>query len=161
MHRLQNLKQSRRISKSLSKVKSSKEEVLLLKNQICFSMYSSMHRLMKLYRPLLADLGLTYPQYLVMLVMWEEKISTVSKIGDKLQLDSGTLTPLLKRLEQMELLDRMRNPNDERSVNIVLSKKGKSLRDKAKLIPEKIFCLSGIEETQANQLKVILDHIGY
>lgn len=120
-----------------------------------------MHRLMKLYRPLLADLGLTYPQYLVMLVMWEEKISTVSKIGDKLQLDSGTLTPLLKRLEQMELLDRMRNPNDERSVNIVLSKKGKSLRDKAKLIPEKIFCLSGIEETQANQLKVILDHIGY
>ncbi|WP_411711849.1 MarR family winged helix-turn-helix transcriptional regulator [Leptospira biflexa] len=161
MHRLQNLKQSRRISKSLSKVKSSKEEVLLLKNQICFSMYSSMHRLMKLYRPLLADLGLTYPQYLVMLVMWEEKISTVSKIGDKLQLDSGTLTPLLKRLEQMELLDRMRNPNDERSVNIVLTKKGKSLRDKAKLIPEKIFCLSGIEETQANQLKVILDHIGY
>ncbi|ABZ93302.1 Transcriptional regulator, marR family [Leptospira biflexa serovar Patoc strain 'Patoc 1 (Ames)'] len=145
----------------MSKVKSSKEEVLLLKNQICFSMYSSMHRLMKLYRPLLADLGLTYPQYLVMLVMWEEKISTVSKIGDKLQLDSGTLTPLLKRLEQMELLDRMRNPNDERSVNIVLSKKGKSLRDKAKLIPEKIFCLSGIEETQANQLKVILDHIGY
>ncbi|ABZ96926.1 Putative transcriptional regulator, MarR family [Leptospira biflexa serovar Patoc strain 'Patoc 1 (Paris)'] len=133
----------------------------MLKNQICFSMYSSMHRLMKLYRPLLADLGLTYPQYLVMLVMWEEKISTVSKIGDKLQLDSGTLTPLLKRLEQMELLDRMRNPNDERSVNIVLSKKGKSLRDKAKLIPEKIFCLSGIEETQANQLKVILDHIGY
>ncbi|WP_425528836.1 MarR family winged helix-turn-helix transcriptional regulator [Leptospira biflexa] len=161
MHRLQNLKQSRRISKSLSKVKSSKEEVLLLKNQICFSMYSSMHRLMKLYRPLLADLGLTYPQYLVMLVMWEEKISTVSKIGDKLQLDSGTLTPLLKRLEQMELLDRMRNLNDERSVNIVLTKKGKSLRDKAKLIPEKIFCLSGIEETQANQLKVILDHIGY
>ncbi|TGM38193.1 MarR family transcriptional regulator [Leptospira biflexa] len=145
----------------MSKVKSSKEEVLLLKNQICFSMYSSMHRLMKLYRPLLADLGLTYPQYLVMLVMWEEKISTVSKIGDKLQLDSGTLTPLLKRLEQMELLDRMRNPNDERSVNIVLTKKGKSLRDKAKLIPEKIFCLSGIEETQANQLKVILDHIGY
>lgn len=120
-----------------------------------------MHRLMKLYRPLLADLGLTYPQYLVMLVMWEEKISTVSKIGDKLQLDSGTLTPLLKRLEQMELLDRMRNLNDERSVNIVLTKKGKSLRDKAKLIPEKIFCLSGIEETQANQLKVILDHIGY
>ncbi|TGM55069.1 MarR family transcriptional regulator [Leptospira biflexa] len=145
----------------MSKVKSSKEEVLLLKNQICFSMYSSMHRLMKLYRPLLADLGLTYPQYLVMLVMWEEKISTVSKIGDKLQLDSGTLTPLLKRLEQMELLDRMRNLNDERSVNIVLTKKGKSLRDKAKLIPEKIFCLSGIEETQANQLKVILDHIGY
>nr|WP_039928500.1 MarR family transcriptional regulator [Leptospira yanagawae] len=144
----------------MSKVKSSKEEVLLLKNQICFSMYSSMHRLMKLYRPLLADIGLTYPQYLVMLVMWEEGQATVSRLGDRLQLDSGTLTPLLKRLEQMEFLSRIRSSVDERIVNIVLSKKGKSLREKAKSIPEKIFCLSGIEETQATQLKLILDQLG-
>ncbi|TGL56069.1 MarR family transcriptional regulator [Leptospira kemamanensis] len=144
----------------MSKVKSQKDEVLLLKNQICFSMYSSMHRLMKLYRPLLADIGLTYPQYIVMLVMWEEKISTVSKIGERLQLDSGTLTPLLKRLEQMDYLIRERSNVDERIVNIVLTKKGKSLREKAKLIPEKIFCLSGIEETQASQLKQILDQLG-
>lgn len=119
-----------------------------------------MHRLMKLYRPLLADIGLTYPQYIVMLVMWEEKILTVSKIGERLQLDSGTLTPLLKRLEQMDYLIRERSNVDERIVNIVLTKKGKSLREKAKLIPEKIFCLSGIEETQASQLKQILDQLG-
>ncbi|EOQ90062.1 transcriptional regulator, MarR family [Leptospira yanagawae serovar Saopaulo str. Sao Paulo = ATCC 700523] len=92
--------------------------------------------------------------------MWEEGQATVSRLGDRLQLDSGTLTPLLKRLEQMEFLSRIRSSVDERIVNIVLSKKGKSLREKAKSIPEKIFCLSGIEETQATQLKLILDQLG-
>lgn len=157
---LQNQKRSKRILKNLSKAKSQKEEVLLLKNQICFSMYSSMHRLMKLYRPLLAEIGLTYPQYLVMLVMWEDEIATVSKIGEKLQLDSGTLTPLLKRLQLMGLVQRIRSERDERIVEIVLTKKGKTLREKAKPIPEQIFCLSGIAESQAGQLKQILDQLG-
>ncbi|MCW7473531.1 MarR family winged helix-turn-helix transcriptional regulator [Leptospira levettii] len=144
----------------MSKVKASKEEVLLLKNQICFSMYSSMHRLMKLYRPLLADIGLTYPQYLVMLVMWEEKEITVTKLGDRLQLDSGTLTPLLKRLEKSGQIQRTRSVEDERVVVLTLTKNGKLLREKAKAIPDQIFCLSGIEESQAIQLKSILDEFG-
>ncbi|EMY69331.1 MarR family winged helix-turn-helix transcriptional regulator [Leptospira vanthielii] len=142
----------------MSKVKNPTDEVLLLKNQICFSLYSSMHRLMKIYRPLLAAVGLTYPQYIVMLVLWEEEESTVSGLGDRLQLDSGTLTPLLKRLEQGGLIQRKRNPDDERVVIVSLTKNGKQLREKAKSIPEQIFCLSGIEEKQAIQLKEILDH---
>ncbi|MBM9589590.1 MarR family transcriptional regulator [Leptospira sp. 201903075] len=141
----------------MSKVKSPTDEVLLLKNQICFSLYSSMHRLMKIYRPLLAAVGLTYPQYLVMLVLWEEEENTVSGLGERLQLDSGTLTPLLKRLEQSGLIQRKRNPDDERVVIVSLTKNGKQLREKAKAIPEQIFCLSGIEEKQAFQLKEILD----
>lgn len=116
-----------------------------------------MHRMMKIYRPLLSALGLTYPQYLVMLVLWEEEESTVSGLGERLQLDSGTLTPLLKRLEQGGLIQRKRNVDDERVVMVSLTKNGKQLRDKAKLIPEQIFCLSGIEEKQATQLKGILD----
>lgn len=117
-----------------------------------------MHRLMKIYRPLLAAVGLTYPQYLVMLVLWEEEESTVSGLGERLQLDSGTLTPLLKRLEQGGLIQRKRNSDDERVVILSLTKNGKQLREKAKSIPEQIFCLSGIEEKQAIQLKEILDH---
>ncbi|XDD47225.1 MarR family winged helix-turn-helix transcriptional regulator [Leptospira sp. WS39.C2] len=115
---------------------------------------------MKLYRPLLADIGLTYPQYLVMLVMWEEKETTVSKLGEKLELDSGTLTPLLKRLELAGYLQRTRSIEDERMVILSLTKNGKQLREKAKNIPEQIFCLSGIKENQAVQLKAILDEIG-
>ncbi|MBM9548865.1 MarR family transcriptional regulator [Leptospira sp. 201903074] len=142
----------------MSKVKNPTDEVLLLKNQVCFSLYSSMHRLMKIYRPLLAAVGLTYPQYLVMLVLWEEEESTVSGLGDRLQLDSGTLTPLLKRLEQGGFIQRKRNLDDERVVIVSLTKNGRQLREKAKSIPEQIFCLSGIEEKQAIQLKEILDH---
>ncbi|WP_420844122.1 MarR family winged helix-turn-helix transcriptional regulator [Leptospira montravelensis] len=115
---------------------------------------------MKIYRPLLESVGLTYPQYLVMLVLWEEGESSVSGLGDRLQLDSGTLTPLLKRLEQNELILRNRNPNDERVVIVTLTKMGKQLKEKVKGIPEQIFCLSGISESQANQLKEILDKFG-
>lgn len=160
MLRLQNQKISKRTSKNLSKLKNPTEEVLLLKNQICFSLYSSMHRLMKIYRPLLESVGLTYPQYLVMLVLWEEGESSVSGLGDRLQLDSGTLTPLLKRLEQNGLILRNRNPDDERVVIVTLTKMGKQLKEKVKGIPEQIFCLSGISESQANQLKEILDKFG-
>ncbi|MGV3667989.1 MAG: MarR family winged helix-turn-helix transcriptional regulator [Leptospira bouyouniensis] len=144
----------------MSKVKNPPDEVLLLKNQICFSLYSSMHRLMKIYRPLLAAVGLTYPQYLVMLVLWEEERITVSGLGERLQLDSGTLTPLLKRLEQSGFVERKRSSEDERVVLVSLTKGGRNLREKAKAIPEQIFCLSGIEENQAIQLKKILDELG-
>ncbi|PJZ46723.1 MarR family winged helix-turn-helix transcriptional regulator [Leptospira brenneri] len=144
----------------MSKLKDPTDEVLLLRNQICFSLYSSIHRLMKIYRPLLAGLGLTYPQYLVMLVLWEEEETTVSGLGERLQLDSGTLTPLLKRLEQSGVIQRKRNPDDERVVMVSLTKNGKQLREKAKTIPEQIFCSSGIQEKQAIQLKEILDQFG-
>lgn len=119
-----------------------------------------MHRLMKIYRPLLAAVGLTYPQYLVMLVLWEEERITVSGLGERLQLDSGTLTPLLKRLEQSGFVERKRSSEDERVVLVSLTKGGRNLREKAKAIPEQIFCLSGIEENQAIQLKKILDELG-
>lgn len=95
-----------------------------------------------------------------MLVLWEEGKSSVSGLGERLQLDSGTLTPLLKRLEQNGLIQRNRNPNDERVVIVTLTKMGKLLREKVKGIPEQIFCLSGINESQANQLKEILDGLG-
>lgn len=88
--------------------KANKGEILLLKNQICFSLYSATHRMMKLYRPLLTELNLTYPQYLVMLVLWEEDGLSVSEIGERLSLDSGTLTPLLKRMQTANLLERKR-----------------------------------------------------
>lgn len=134
-------------------------EQLRLENQICFSLYSSTLRLMKLYRPLLKKIGLTYPQYLAMLVLWEHKIVSVSELGSRLQLDSGTLTPMLKRMEKMSLVMRMRNADDERVVEITLTKQGKDLKEKAKSIPETIFCLSGISKSELFPLKRSLDRL--
>src|SRR5262245_46268151 len=94
---------------------------LRLDHQLCFALYSSSLAMTRLYKPLLAPLGLTYPQYLVMLVLWEQDEVAVSRLGERLQLDSGTLTPLLKRLEQAELLQRRRDSEDERRVLVTLS----------------------------------------
>ncbi|WP_425460613.1 MarR family winged helix-turn-helix transcriptional regulator [Leptospira idonii] len=135
-------------------------EALLLKNQICFSLYSATHRLMKIYRPLLAELNLTYPQYLVMLVLWEEGSATVSGIGEKLGLDSGTLTPLLKRMETAGYLERKRSEKDERIVTILLTPNGRNLRTKARSVPEKLFCQTGVSEKDAFALKEVLDKLG-
>ncbi|WOJ91312.1 MarR family transcriptional regulator [Methylocapsa polymorpha] len=109
-----------------------------LDQQLCFAIYSTMHAVNKTYAPLLEGVGLTYPQYLVMLVLWEADDVTVKDIGERLQLDSGTLTPLLKRLEAMGLLHRARDPKDERQVRIKLAEKGDALRQKAKGIPGQI-----------------------
>ncbi len=106
-----------------------------LDQQLCFAIYSTMHAVNKAYAPLLEAIGLTYPQYLVMLVLWEADDVTVKDIGERLQLDSGTLTPLLKRLEAMGLLHRARDPKDERQVRVKLAEKGSSLRREAKTIP--------------------------
>lgn len=114
---------------------------------------------MKLYRPLLAEVGLTYPQYLVMLVLWESGDCNVSEIGSKLQLDSGTLTPLLKRLEKSRLLERTRSASDERIVIVKLTIEGKSLKEKAKSIPSRLFDRSGLSLAQAKSLKIVLDTI--
>ena len=108
---------------------------LLLDEQLCFALYAASRRLTAVYRPLLDALDLTYPQYLVMLVLWERDGLTVRELGARLQLDSGTLTPLLKRLEQAGLLGRRRRQSDEREVEISLTEAGRKLHERAVDIP--------------------------
>ena len=116
---------------------------LLLDNQMCFALYSASLTMTKVYKPLLQKLGLTYPQYLVMLVMWERDGCSVSQLGERLFLDSGTLTPLLKRLEAVALIARVRDLADERCVIVTLTSAGRKLQKQAQAIPQKISCASG------------------
>ena len=109
---------------------------LLLDNRLCFAMYSTSLAMTKLYKPLLAELGLTYPQYLVLLVLWEADDISVSALGERLYLDSGTLTPLLKRMETAGWLKRTRASDDERRVHVTLTPAGLALRDRAAKIPQ-------------------------
>jgi DNA-binding MarR family transcriptional regulator len=111
------------------------DQALLLDNQLCFALYSASLAMTKLYKPLLDDLGLTYPQYLVMLVLWEGDRLMVSELGQRLCLDSGTLTPLLKRLESTGLVSRMRDAEDERRVRIQLTAAGRKLKARAAKVP--------------------------
>src|SRR5437016_11094549 len=111
---------------------------LRLDNQICFAVYSTAHAFNRFYKPLLDRLGLTYPQYLVMMVLWERDGVPVKDIGEKLFLDSGTLTPLLKRMEAADLIKRTRNTEDERQVLIALTPQGHALREKARAVPQAI-----------------------
>jgi DNA-binding MarR family transcriptional regulator len=113
----------------------STDEALLLDNQLCFALYSASLAMTKLYKPLLDELGLTYPQYLVMLVLWEGDGLMVSELGQRLYLDSGTLTPLLKRLEAAGLVSRMRAAEDERRVHIHLTAAGRKLKTRAARVP--------------------------
>jgi DNA-binding MarR family transcriptional regulator len=118
------------------------DRALLLDNQLCFALYSTSLAMTKLYKPLLDDLGLTYPQYLVMLVLWERDGLMVSELGERLALDSGTLTPLLKRLEVAALVSRMRDLQDERRVHITLTTAGRKLKARARKIPACILAAS-------------------
>jgi len=111
------------------------EQALQLDNQLCFALYSASLAMTKLYKPLLEELGLTYPQYLVMLVLWEGDGLMVSELGQRLSLDSGTLTPLLKRLETAGLISRLRDVQDERRVHIHLTAAGRKLKAKAAKVP--------------------------
>ena len=115
-----------------------KSESLKLDEQICFPLYVLSKEITGLYRPILEELDLTYPQYLVMMVLWEEDGLAVSHIGEKLFLDSGTLTPVLKRLENKGFINRIRNKEDERVVQLFLTENGKNLRQQACGIPEKL-----------------------
>jgi DNA-binding MarR family transcriptional regulator len=117
---------------------------LLLDNQLCFALYSSSHLMTKIYKPLLKEIGLTYPQYLAMLVLWEEDGITVGKLGEKLYLDSGTLTPLLKRMEAAGLVKRARSGTDERQVFIHLTDKGRALKRAAASVPAQIARTTGM-----------------
>jgi DNA-binding MarR family transcriptional regulator len=132
------------------------EAALRLSNQMCFAVYSTAHALNRVYKPLLAALGLTYPQYLAMLVLWERDDVTVSEIGGQLQLDSGTLTPLLKRLEAAGLVRRNRDMADERQVRIALTAEGRALREKALSVPHEILCASGRSVDDLQTLKADL-----
>ena len=126
---------------------------LLLGNQICFAVYSTAHAFNRVYKPLLDRLGLTYPQYLVMLVLWERDGVPVKDIGERLFLDSGTLTPLLKRLETAGLIKRTRSTEDERQVLIALTSQGQALREKARTVPQAILATSACSITELSALK--------
>jgi MarR family transcriptional regulator, organic hydroperoxide resistance regulator len=126
---------------------------LLLDNQLCFAIYSTAHAFNRVYKPLLDRLGLTYPQYLVMLVLWERDGLPVRDIGERLFLDSGTLTPLLKRLETAELIKRTRNTEDERQVLIALTPRGQALREKARAVLQGILAASACSVTELTAMK--------
>lgn len=128
-----------------------------LDQQLCFALYSTSLAMNKLYRKLLRQLDLTYSQYLVMMVLWERDEQTVSDLGEKLFLDSATLTPLLKRMEQAELVSRTRSASDERQVIIALTERGSALREKARAIPACVLNASQCSLDQVVQLKGQLD----
>ena len=129
------------------------DQFLRLDNQICFAVYSAAHAFNRVYKPLLDRLGLTYPQYLVMLVLWEGDGIPVKDIGERLYLDSGTLTPLLKRLEQAGLIRRTRSTQDERQVLIDLSAQGHALKDKARAVPSSILAASQCSVAELTAVK--------
>jgi DNA-binding MarR family transcriptional regulator len=129
----------------MTDLKSTADPMLKLDNQLCFALHATSMAFTRAYKPVLAPLGLTYPQYLVMLLLWERDNRTVSEIGEPLFLDSGTLTPLLKRMESAGLIARRRDSTDERVVRITLTADGAALRDKAHGIPAAMGCLIGME----------------
>jgi len=129
------------MSRALSSAR--RAEWLKLDHQLCFALYAASLAMTKYYKPLLDPLGLTYPQYLVMLVLWERDGITVSQLGQRLALDSGTLTPLLKRLEAATLVRRLRDAVDERRVLLHLTPSGRALKAKALSVPENVACAAG------------------
>lgn len=118
-------------------------ELLRLEDQLCFALYAASRAMTRAYQPLLGPLGLTYPQYLVMMVLWAEGNASVRALGERLGLDSGTLTPLLKRLQSGGLVRRTRDAQDQRVVNIRLTPKGVALRARAKGVPVELLCRAG------------------
>jgi DNA-binding MarR family transcriptional regulator len=134
-------------------------DALRLDNQLCFAVYAAAHAFNATYKPLLEPLGLTYPQYLVMLALWQEDGVTVSGLGSRLGLDSGTLTPLLKRLEAAGLISRLRDAADERQVRITLTAAGRGLKQKAKGIPKALLCASGLPLSDAVALRSKLESL--
>jgi len=131
-------------------------EDLKLSNQLCFPLYALSKEIINQYRPFLEALGLTYPQYLVMLVLWENDGLTVGQIGEKVSLDSGTLTPLLKRLELKGIISRHRSIEDERVVLISLTDHGKVLKSKACTIPQQMHEKINLTEEEIQVLKSII-----
>lgn len=130
-------------------------ELLKLSNQLCFPLYALSRKITSHYLPLLEKIGLTYPQYLVMMVLWEEDSVSVKELGHKLMLDSGTLSPLLKKLEDRELVVRKRLKEDERVVIITLTESGENLKASASLIPEQIKCSLELTDKEMREMKAL------
>lgn len=133
------------------------DDPLLLDNQLCYALYAAAHRMTKSYRPMLEKMGLTYPQYLVLLVLWETDGVTVSEIGRRLRLDSGTLTPVLKRLESSGYLVRSRRQSDEREVEIALTEPGRSLRAEAVGVRQSVMCQLHMSEPEIQAMRADLN----
>src|SRR5215212_1791594 len=129
------------------------DDTLKLSNQLCFAVYSAAHAFSAAYKPLLGPLGLTYPQYLVLLVLWEQDGLTVKNIGQQLQLDSGTLTPILKRLEAAGFVSRRRDPADERQVRINLTSRGQEIRSVVRDGQRALVCSLGKSDDDVQLLK--------
>ncbi|MET8586900.1 MarR family transcriptional regulator [Streptomyces collinus] len=132
---------------------------LRLDRQICFSLHAASRAFNGVYRVILKDLGLTYPQYLVMLVLWERDDLPVKKLGEQLRLDSGTLSPLVKRLEAAGLVRRERSTEDERSVRVRLTEEGAALRERALEVPRRIAAATGFEVAEIGELRERLDQL--
>ena len=135
-----------------SALKSDPRELQRLDRQLCFALYSSSLVMTKLYKPVLGALGLTYPQYLVLLVLWETDAIGVGELGERLYLDSGTLTPLLKRMEAAGLLARARAVGDERRVIVTLTAAGRALRRRAEGVPLQVACATGCKLSELSEL---------
>lgn len=129
------------------------QAVPVLNEQLCFALYTASHRIIRAYRPLLEPLGLTYVQYLVMLVLWEQAPRSVGELGQQLHLDSGTLTPLLKRMEKSDLVIRKRDTDDERRVLISLTAQGDSLRHEATAVSDAMLCQTELTRPDAIELR--------
>jgi len=132
---------------------------LKLENQVCFSLYSASNAVIRAYRPLLAPLGITYLQYMAMMVLWQHSPLTVKQMGEQLNLDSGTLTPLLKRLEEKGLVLRRRDEKDERVRQISLTDAGQKLHDQAREIPTQLACQLEVCRDDALLLKQMCDQL--
>lgn len=126
---------------------------LLLDDQLCFALYAAQRAVTAAYRPLLEELGLTYPQYLVLLVLWERGETTVKELGAALHLDYGTMSPLLKRLESAGLVRRERSAQDERSVRVALTGRGEVLRERAEDVPQALLTATGLSEADVTRLR--------
>ena len=129
------------------------ETILHLDNQVCFALYSATNAMVRAYRPMLKALDLTYPQYLAMLVFWQQDEISVKVLGEQLHLDSGTLTPLLKRLELKGLIRRERSKEDERARILCLTDAGLALKEQAKAVPVNMFCQAGLPKEELLMMK--------
>lgn len=134
-----------------------KYDSLKLENQICFPLYALSREIIKLYKPYLDKLNLTYTQYITMMVIWEYEKITFKELGQKLHLDSGTITPVLKKLESMELVNKYRTEEDDRVVVVEITDKGRAMKDDALEVPKQMFCSAGMTVEEATEFKGFLD----
>ena len=136
-----------------------KYDNIKLENQLCFPLYALSREIIKLYKPFLEKFDLTYTQYIAMLVLWEEEKITFKCLGKKLHLDSGTLTPVLKKLEANDLIKKYRSTEDDRIVIVEITEKGLKLKNEILEVPEKMYCASGLNIEEVKDLKGILDKV--